>query len=145
MAGNRSYRTAFVSYQNELPDLLSLLPHEIEARLQVAATLIESEVKEILTGQRHGRRYKVPAVNRYWTASNESEAPAVRLGELRRKYIGFVEGSGYYAEGIVASPTLYSKFLEFGTSKMAPRPHLSIAAQNIIPQLPETFANLFGE
>jgi hypothetical protein len=139
------YRGNFTTYQNTLPDLISLLPEEVEQRLQVAATLIESEVKEILTGQRHGRRYKVPATNRYWTASDETEAPAVRLGELRRKYVGFVEGSGYYAEGIVASPTLYSKWLEFGTRRMAPRPHLSIAAANVEPQLPAIFANLFGE
>jgi hypothetical protein len=139
------YSSTFVSYQNQLPDLISMLPEEVEQRLQVAATLIESEVKEILTGQRHGRRYKIPATNREWTASNESEAPAVRLGELRRKYTGFVEGSGYYAEGIVASPTFYAPFLEFGTRKMAPRKHLSIAAANITPQLPEIFSNLFGE
>ena len=140
MARGRRNQVEFI---NILPDLLAILPDEVESRTQAAATLIEGEVKEILTGQRSGRRYKVPATSRTWQASRPFEPPAVRTGELRRKYRGFVKGSGIYSEGFVGSPTIYSKWLEFGTRKMAARPHLRKAAYNVLRDLKEEFVGIF--
>lgn len=140
MAKGRS--TAF-TFQNHIPDLLSQLPEEIESRMLAVAILIEGEVKELLTGQKSGRWYTIPATNREWQASAPFESPAVRLGELRRKYRGFTIGQGIYTEGIVASPTIYSKWLEFGTKKIAPRPHLRRAAYNVLSQIEGEFEGFF--
>lgn len=136
-------RSASVTIQNYIPDLLSQLPEEIESRMLTVALLVEGEVKEILTGQRTGRWYTVPATKKEWQASAPFEAPAVRLGELRRKYRGFTIGEGIYTEGIVASPTIYSKWLEFGTRKMAARPHLRRAAYNVLSQIEGEFEGFF--
>lgn len=136
-------RGAKVTFQNNIPDLLTQLPDEVEKRLLATAILIEGEVKEILSGQRSGRIYTVPGTKKTWQASKPFEAPAVRLGELRRKYRAFTIGSGIYAEGIVASPTIYSKWLEFGTSKMAMRPHLRKAAYNVLSKVEDQFVGFF--
>jgi len=136
-------RSATVKFQNYIPDLLSQLPEEIEARMLTVALLIEAEVKEILTGQRTGRWYTIPSTKKEWQASAPFEAPAVRLGDLRRNYRGFTEGEGIYTEGIVASPTIYSKWLEFGTRKMQPRPHLRRAAYNVLSQIEGEFVGIF--
>lgn len=142
MAKGRSNRVTVV---NLLPDLLAMLPEEVESRMQAVATLIEGEVKEILTGQRRGKWYKVPATNRKYQASLPFEAPAVRLGDLLRDYRGFTIGSGIYTEAIIASPTIYSKWLEFGTKKMAARPHMRRAVYNVLNQIEGTFEGIFEE
>ena len=136
-------RSATVTFQNYIPDLLSQLPEEIEKRMLAVAILVEGEVKEVLTGQRTGIWYTVPATTRKWQASAPYESPAVRLGELRRKYRGFTVGQGIYTEGIVASPTIYSKWLEFGTKKMKPRPHLRRAAYNVLSEIEGEFEGFF--
>jgi hypothetical protein len=137
-------RGAQVKFQNHLPNLLSLLPKEIESRLQVAATAVEGEVRETLSGSRSGKRYPVyPRSKTMYTASAPFQPPAVRSGELRRKYKGFVQGKGLYAEGIVASPTIYSKWLEFGTSKMAARPHLRKSAYKKLNEIADGFEGFF--
>ena len=136
-------RGAQVKFQNNIPDLLTMLPDEVEKRLLATAILIQGEVQELLTGQRAGRTYTVPGTKRTWQASRPFEPPAVRLGELRRKYRAFTIGSGIYAEGIVASPTLYSKWLEYGTSKMASAPHLRKAAYNVLSDIENEFSGFF--
>jgi hypothetical protein len=130
-------------FENQLDDLLQMLPEEVEQRMQICASMIEGEVKDLLSGQRAGREYKVPATSKTWKASRPFEPPAVRLGDLRRKYLGFVEGSGIYSEGIVATPVDYAPHLEFGTRKMAQRPHLRKAAYNVLSQLENQFVGFF--
>lgn len=136
-------RSARVTIQNHLPDLISQLPEEVERKCLTAAILVHGEVIELLSGQKHGRIYKVPATSRTYQASAPFEPPAVRLGELRRKYRYFIEGSGLYAAGIVGSPTIYSKWLEYGTSKVAQRPHLRRAAHNVLSQIQSEFEGFF--
>jgi hypothetical protein len=139
----RGRRNEF-NFQNWLPDLLSDYPDEIESKLQAAATLVESEVKELLSGSRSGKRYPVsPGSSTKYSASRPFEPPAVRSGDLRRKYRGTVRGRGMYAEGIVGSPMIYSKWLEFGTRKMAARPHLRKAAYNVLNQIEGEFEGFF--
>lgn len=136
-------RSATVTFQNYIPDLLSQFPEEIESRMLEVALLVEGEVKELLSGQKSGRWYTIPSTNREWQASAPYESPAVRLGELRRKYRGFTMGQGIYTEAIVASPTIYSKWLEFGTRKMKPRPHLRRAAYNVLSKMEGEFEGFF--
>lgn len=109
---------------NQIPTFMDAIEGKIEAQLRVASMLLEGKVKEKLSGQRSGRFYLVPGTAKRYRASAPLEAPAVRTGHLRSTYTSFVEGSGYDAVGIVASPLAYSVHLEYGTSKMAIRPHL---------------------
>ena len=80
-----------------------------------------------LSGGRTGRLYRVPATKRFYRASAAGEPPAVRLGHLRASYKYLVKGQGMNSEGVVGSDLAYSHYLEYGTKKIKPRPHLKPA------------------
>lgn len=97
----------------------------IQSNLKAAAIIWHGAVIKLLRGTRSGATYKIPGTMRYYRASSPGEAPATRLGDLRTSYRFIVQGN----EAAVGSPLDYALWLEKGTSKMAPRPHLETAYQ----------------
>lgn len=122
--------------------LTKQIESQIEKRMMTAAMIVTGEVKRLLAGPRSGRFYRVPGTKRTYRASAPGEAPAVRLGALRQKYEFGVEGKGVNAVGVVGNPLKYAVYLEKGTHKMAPRPHLSVAFRNTQKQIEQLFADL---
>jgi len=111
--------------KNDLPKLAnSELPRLFEKAVLKSTIIVSNAVKRKLSGQRSGKMYKVPATNRTYQASAPFEPPAVRLGHLRNSYIYTVDGTGFAAKGTVGSGLEYSHYLEYGTYKIQPRPHL---------------------
>jgi HK97 gp10 family phage protein len=108
---------------NHIPNFLDVVEGKVEKQLMLASKLLEAEIKKTLTGTRSGKLYRVPGTKKKYVASAPLQAPAVRLGHLRRQTQGFVEGRGYEAVGYVANPLEYSVYLEYGTNKMAIRPY----------------------
>lgn len=95
------------------------------ARMETACQHLVNEVKKTLTGQRTGKTYKVPGTKRkLYTASAPGEPPAVRTGRLRNSIKYRVLGRGVNLSGVVGTQVEYAPHLEFGTSKMEPRPFL---------------------
>lgn len=120
------------------------IQHEMERRSYLAANELHTAALQVLRGQRHGRRYKVPGTyrrqrdkvdgkmknGRYYTASAPGEPPAVRTGIFRMSwqpsarvvmgsYISRIESdvktdNGKYVLG---------ELLEDGTPTMEPRPY----------------------
>lgn len=94
---------------------------------EVAEVLLRAE-REILTGTRHGRVYRVPyRRNTFYTASASGEAPAERTGMLRWSWTKIVTVSRSINGRIVLTPSItteipYAGYLEHGTSRMASRP-----------------------
>ena len=84
-------RGAQVTFQNNIPDLLTQLPDEVEKRLLATAILIEGEVKEILSGQRSGRTYTVPGTKKTWQASKPFEAASRAPGRAAQKISCFYD------------------------------------------------------
>jgi HK97 gp10 family phage protein len=103
------------------------MPKEFEKALLKSAITVRNQVINNLTGQRAGRLYKVPATMRVYRASKPFEFPATRLGHLRNSYKYIVKGRGMRAKAFVGSDLDYSHYLEYGTYKMKPRPHLKQA------------------
>ena len=128
-----------------LSEMTDQIRHQIESRSYRVANELRNSAQEVLRGQRHGRRYKVPGTykrqrdktdgkmknGRYYTASAPGEPPAVRTGAFRQswrptahvvygQYISRIESdtmtdNGKYNLG---------QILENGTSRMAPRPYV---------------------
>lgn len=73
---------------------------------------------------RSGRIYQVPGTGRTYVASAPGEPPANRTGTYLNAWDFQVEEKNDSPVGIVGNPLLYAKWLELGTSKMAPRPAL---------------------
>lgn len=103
--------------------VISQLSSARRQRLLAATIEWHGGVVKLLRGTRSGRMYPIPGTQTLYRASAPGEAPAVRLGDLRTSYRFEVKDN----EGLVGSPLSYAKDLEFGTRKMAPRPHLKRA------------------
>jgi len=82
---------------------------------------------KILSGTRSGRVYNVPLTKEKYIASAPGEAPATATATLRTTYKTKMETTFPIPMGIIGSPQKYAPMLEYGTSKMAPRPHLKRA------------------
>lgn len=81
-------------------------------------------VEDMLTGTRSGREYRIPGSSRTYRASRPGEAPATVTGRLRSSFQFRVREDGGKKVGEVGSPLDYALYLEKGTKRMAPRPHL---------------------
>lgn len=78
--------------------------------------------------QRNGKLYAWPARDIPHQASAPGDAPAVDTGVLRASYGSEVVGQTL----TIGSGKFYAKWLEFGTSKIKPRPHLRpLMARNL--------------
>lgn len=103
----------------------------VRANLTAAAIIWHGAVIQELTGPRSGRMYQIPGTAQKYTASAPGEPPASRTGDLRTSYRFQVQDE--YAE--IGSPLDYAPMLEYGTRKMAPRPHLMPAFQKARAQI----------
>ena len=81
---------------------------------------------KVLSGTRSGRVSRVPMTKKKYTASAPGEAPAVATGTLKTTY-KFKMETTLPPMGIIGSPQKYAPMLEYGTSRMKPRPHLKKA------------------
>lgn len=127
---------------NNIPRILELIPQNYEKALLKSAITVNNEVKKVLAGARSGRVYKIAGTRRTYRASSPSEPPAVRLGHLRSSYKYIVKGKGFLSVGFVGSNLEYSHYLEYGTSTMRPRKHLSLAFQRSKEKIMENFEKL---
>ena len=103
------------------------------------AQLIRGEaIKSIQTGPKSGRVYQKYNPRRTHTASAPGEAPASDTGNLVSQIMVRQETRDNV---LVESNALYSSFLEFGTSKMLPRPFLFPATERSRPKIVQAVFN----
>lgn len=156
------------SLKNNIPRIRKQLEGEFEQALLKATMRVHREVSTVLSGQRSGYMYPVAGTGRVvkkvktlpngrkfyysklvgarmYQASAPYEAPASRLGHLRASYKYLVKGKGMTAKGYVGSDLEYSHYLEYGTYKMHPRPHLKVAFKNSKQDIYKYFRGLLRE
>ena len=111
--------------------ICTTIKHEMESRAFVAANELRNAELEVNSGNGGGRIYSVPGTKKKYVASAPGSPPAVRSGAFRLSwqprsavmfgsYISRIESD--LQVGTKRSYTL-GALLEYGTSKMAPRPH----------------------
>lgn len=108
-----------------------------------ACHAVRNEWVEGLSGDRTGRRYRVPGTSRFYTASAPGEAPAPRLGAagLRGSIRVQPRIQGGRVQARVGTGREYAVYLEYGTEKMEPRPSLKPALDRARPAI----RRIFGE
>ena len=129
-----------VSLKSHVPEVVASIKAAAAQRMLASVITVKNETWNVLSGQRHGRRYKVPTTGRgrvgegrsiagtgvWYTASAPGEAPAARsgaaglLGSVKYK----VHGEGQSLAGDVGTKLKYGAPLEFGTLRMSARPWL---------------------
>ena len=75
----------------------------------------------------------------FYRASAPGEAPAQRLGDLRRSLRVQPRIEPGRVQARVGSDLEYAVYLEYGTETMQPRPHLRIAYQRALPAIRAIF------
>ena len=94
---------------------------KIEDAVTVTAVNVQAKaIRRIQSGPATGRVYKSKVSGRSHQASAPGESPMSDSGALASSIYRDQEGTTAY----VGSPLVYSVYLEFGTSKMKPRPFL---------------------
>lgn len=125
-----------------LPNQIQGLERAYNEGLKQAAILVHAELVRTLRGQRSGRLYRVPGTKRTYKASAPEEPPASRLGHLRTSYQYKVLGTGSNTKAFVGTNTIYAHYLEYGTAKMGPRPHLIPAMVKAKPKIERLFKGI---
>jgi HK97 gp10 family phage protein len=111
-----------------------LIRQEVSKALFVSAKHVEGEAKRsILNGQKSGRLYK-RGKTVFHRASAPGEAPASDTGRLANSINSYLDSTAL-GSFVVAGRGLakYAPLLEFGTSKIAPRPFLFPALEQSKP------------
>jgi phage gpG-like protein len=102
---------------------------EINQRLENAAAYAETAVKMELSRPGSGKLYGSHR------ASAPGQPPAVLTGDLRASITHKVVRAGMFLTAMVGSNKYTAPLLEFGTSKMAPRPFMRVTIERIQPIL----------
>jgi hypothetical protein len=115
----------------KIPEQVGLHKEGIRAGLHDAGALVGKTVERLLTtGARTGRKY----ANLPNRSSARGEPPQSQSGRLVRSYNYKVASWHQMTAGERAT---YAGFLESGTRKMAPRPHMLVAANQTAGQIIE--------
>ena len=102
------------------------LDKELTNVLRGGGQLIRAEaVRSIQSGAKSGRTYEKYNPRRTHKASAPGQAPASDTGNLVSNIRSVSDGKNT----LVESRASYSKFLEFGTSKLLPRPFMLPASE----------------
>ncbi|HUW57736.1 MAG TPA: HK97-gp10 family putative phage morphogenesis protein [Planctomycetota bacterium] len=123
-----NFRTVVAKVEKSLPTQVMRACHEVR-----------NEWLNVLSGARSGRTYRVPGTRRTYTASAPGEAPAQRLGDLRRSIRVQPRIEPGRVQARVGSDLEYAVYLEYGTRTMQPRPHLRIAYERARPRIEAIF------
>lgn len=132
------------SISESVDEITSTIKHQMESRAVHASIELRNSSQIILSGQRSGRRYKVPGTyarqkdrsdgkrknGRYYTASAPGEAPAMRTGLFRGRWqpTSLVSNGRYLSRienDVMTDDGKHNlgEILENGSGRMAPRPH----------------------
>ena len=109
----------------------------IKERMLMAVNEVRNTALEVLSGNRHGRTYRVPGTQRTYTASAPGEPPAQATGELRQSVKTELTGDARQTVGIVGSDKKYAPMLEYGTRHIRPRPWLRISFEKSLDKIKE--------
>ena len=129
----------------EMDEVMQSMNKQARSRARRATNALRNSALDVLGGTGHGRTYRLPSSKGTYVASAPGETPAVRLGDLRRKWRQYSLAKGT-ADGVqitarIKSDMPYSDYLDEGTSKMAARPY----KQKIIDDAKPKIIRIYGK
>ena len=131
-------KTAGVVEFNRLPEIARRLPQEVRDVIQETILEIETDIKAEMAEPKSGALYPRGLKGEH-QASAPGQAPAVDYGIL----INSVQTTMVRDDlGLVYEGTEYAEVLEYGSVHMAPRPHMTPAADRAKPKFTERMRDL---
>ena len=130
-------KTAGTVEFNRLPEIARRLPQEVRDVIQETILEIETDLKAEMAEPKHGALY--PRGYGTHQASAPGEVPAVDYGILINSVQTTMERDDL---GLVYEGTEYAEVLEYGSVHMAPRPHMTPAADRARPKFSERMRGL---
>jgi len=121
------------------------IQQQMKNRCYRAANELRNAAQDVLKGRCSGRLYRVSGKSRRHRASAPGEPPAVDSGKFRTSWESTTQiiGNSYISrietKHNVNGYTLGS-LLEYGTSRMAPRPHHEKIRQKALPKICRIYA-----
>ena len=111
------------------------------SRARRGTNILRNSALTVLSQETFGRVY------RYGVASVPGATPNPQTGNLRRNWrelpVGITGGGGGVRIRIaIHSDIFYQQFLERGTRKMAPRPHMDKIRDKAYPEIANLFSNI---
>ena len=151
--------------ESTMREINDRVTHGMKARAYSAANELRNSSQMILRGQRSGRTYNVPGTGRMkynkrnktatityrkYTASAQGEPPAVRTGAFRNSWQAKTKtirsGTNItvtpYVESSIRTDNgshLLGAVLEYGTRRIAPRPHHDKIRQHALPKIKKIY------
>tara|TARA_Y100001937_G_C7032758_1_gene290875 strand:- start:266 stop:694 length:429 start_codon:yes stop_codon:yes gene_type:complete len=120
------------------------LESKLKQIMSASGDLVRNEaIQSIMSGAKGGRTYEKYNPRRTHVASSDGQPPASDTGFLVSNIVKNVKRSGHEIE--VESKANYSKFLEFGTQNMKPRPFLFPALEKNKPKIRRLLKNVKGK
>lgn len=131
-------KVAGAVFVSSLPLILKKMEAAEIRVMKEAVNVLRNETIRTLSGERHGKRYKVPRTkHQYYTASRAGEPPAVRLGDLKGSVHGRVEASLFDVEGQVGTRYDYGRILETRMDRV----WLELSARKAMPEVKRTLGS----
>jgi len=115
---------------------LSRMNGQLEKAISTAAIVLEADIKTHFTLRGAGRLYR-KRKGIYHRASLPGQPPAIDTGLLRASIQHEVLKSRDRVTGRAGTNVDYGRYLELGTSRMAPRPYLRPALDRVHRQVVE--------
>ncbi len=131
-------------YHDNTKNALNIIGEDLKKKMTAAVNAVRTETLKTLSGQRSGRVYRVPGTGRTYTASAPGQPPAVATGNLKQHIDTKIVISENKIEGQVGTPVKYGPMLEYGTSKMLPRPWLRPSFEKSEDKIEEIFQKPIG-
>ncbi len=116
------------------------IKQQMTRRCYRAANELRNASVHVLGGSRSGRSYLVPGTGQHYTASAPGEPPAARTGTFMKSWKPTIQTSGNSFISRIESNVNVNghnlgTILEYGTSRMAPRPHHEKIQQMALPKI----------
>lgn len=125
---------------NRIPELRTKVPRQVEKILRETATKIVDQAKMGMREPKSGRYYVVSRTGKLHRASAPGESPAIDTGNLVNSFEIKKINDALFKINVNAD---YASHLEFGTTKMAPRPFLIPAVEKLKDYFVKELSKLF--
>ncbi len=137
--------SAAIEFRAILNKDINSIKRQMASRCHRSANALRNAALDVLKGSRGGKRHRVPGTRKYYNASAPGSPPAVRTGTFRNSWqpTAICDGTSFISRietNVNVNGHNLGAILEYGTSKMAPRPHHDRIREKALPKIREIYS-----